>query len=372
MNKKIIVLISLFLCFLIASKNKAIAKDKEKLINPYTIQRILWLNENEILIADTDNERPGCKRILKYVISENKYIPVYNGDFKKDETVAFSSDGKTIATFDTKTRIFTMLRDNQVVLKKTIDFEDILCNDIFLKSVKHIRLFCFWIIIEKDYAFLSITSLLDDVRDHKMVLVNYKPGDALTEFLSENSESIFYLPDINQNCIYFMNEENEEDGKTKRRIYKYSFPDRKFTLFIKDVPKKLNNIYTITEKNGCLFIRSHSDVYVIDKKTTGTLKIIKDSRILDVSSNYLLIYTRKRRSSGTSHLIYIYPIDKIKDNKISKKEKVLLKDTYYEPKISPDETKIILFDRDKMEKPEIIETDRINFSSGGELKKKSD
>lgn len=116
-------------------------EEYEKLENPYfpgDIKQVAWINNDEIMIADGDYY-PHCNRILRYIVSKNEFVPVLNGKFEKNISVAFGRDGKTFLILDNLTLDVIIMKDSRITFKKNLD--NYQCISGNLKEIKnHIRI----------------------------------------------------------------------------------------------------------------------------------------------------------------------------------------------------------------------------------------
>lgn len=89
-----------------------------------TITQVGWINNNEILIGQRDlsNSSMG-DRIIKYNVRENEFLPVYNENFEREETLGFSKDGKTLFIYDEKNGTVSLKRNGKIIYWKDFAHE---------------------------------------------------------------------------------------------------------------------------------------------------------------------------------------------------------------------------------------------------------
>lgn len=142
---------------------------------PTCIRQAIWLNNNEILIADGDYY-PGMTRILKYNVSLRKFILFYNGRFGKNFSLGFSRDGKTIVIFDNITKVVSVIRNN-ILIHTERDFADEFYETAGSKYERDLSYNIENIIVTDNYAIIRFSVVLwgagSGVVVHRDFLIDY-------------------------------------------------------------------------------------------------------------------------------------------------------------------------------------------------------
>jgi hypothetical protein len=238
----------------------AFPQNKTDTDNPVFINNIkqaIWLNNDEILIND-GFYYPGKTRLLKYLVSKNRFVQVYNGNFERSETVAFSRSGKTWFVLDNKSLDFVVKNGleklNSGNLKGSTSQRD---DEGSLEIIKDIMVgdngdILDFIVRANDDVILNmipqnlfIPELFNQIQSDgttiKQIVHNTKNGNMY--ILIINKQNLTETGD--HVCQYIF-----------KTIYQYSLYSKVLSPVISSLPDHYYTVEAVKENGNCIFLSS--------------------------------------------------------------------------------------------------------------------
>ena len=170
-----------------------------------TITQVCWINNNEILIGQRDlsNSSMG-DRIIKYNVRENKFLPVYNENFEREETLGFSKDGKTLFIYDEKNGTVSLKRNDKIIYRK--DFTPEAHSLMGLEKSRKIWYGIYPAVVEKDWAIATFSGIRDTTEGDKTPELPICVSKILYLNTKDTIEKIQYLEGIHEQEGYDIHE----------------------------------------------------------------------------------------------------------------------------------------------------------------------
>ena len=334
-----------------------------KMTGPSRLTQIIWLNNDELLLA-LGGYYPSRTMLLKFIVSEKKFIPIYNKNFEKNESVAFSKDGKTMLYYDNSSRIVRIVKNKKVIYEEKIPLWKIYGGAGKTDKDSDVNYFLDKMIIENDIAFFKFNVMIFHhgcgTQTQSYFFINRpKTGDKKYNSVNFFKSHARIVNNIREKNLFFYiyTPGNKNDTIA---VYEYSFSKDKFTEIVPELPEKYwggdkgdikkfdNSVYLALNYYKNIGKQPIPILLVFDLLTGRIKEKYEDIDFFDISGKYLAtskfipIYSpgNEKKSIGNRIIVTVY---NSKKKKIIEKEFTNLGVNIFAlyPLISPDNSKII-------------------------------
>ena len=343
-NCRLIFMIVCLLFVLSNIQNQAFC-DTPEVLFPRNIRQVTWINNNEILISDFDDDRKT--RIMKFNIKKNQFIPVRNCSFANNESISFDGTGKKFLTYDYSTKKIS-LEDKDYNSYKV----DISTKIVELSGEQDCNKYKSYIDIIKIFNECAIVQLFVqtfDVIEVSYLYLNFdekfkfiKDKNFITQIYDRNNDSLFYF--INNTLFEYRCSENITNKV-------YEFQDN---IEINQVVKYKNEYYVVgyfenillRSKNIYKNLKQWRNLYTISSQSKNFRRILKGVDSFDISENYLVTTFTWYEPGSNNEVVTIFVCDKnlkplYKEN-VNRKPRRNPNIPDIIPMISPDERLIVI------------------------------